>query len=290
MILLTGATGTVGRELVAELLARGAALRALVRDASRARLDPRVEIVEGDLLRPESLPRAVAGVARVFSLAVGPTLGAQERALAAAARAAGVRRIVKLSVLGAGGKAREGVAVWHDAGERAVRESGVPWTFVRPGAFQSNALYWRDAVRSERCVFSNFGDGKVPFIHPRDIAAVSALALTSDGHEGQAWPITGPVAISTGEQVRILGEVLGQRLEYVGISDEAARERMRRSGMPGYLIEALIPFAAVVRSGRAMAVHPTVERLLGRPALGFEVWARENVAAFRLELADPDRV
>jgi uncharacterized protein YbjT (DUF2867 family) len=281
VILLTGATGTVGRELVTLLLARDVPLRALVRDASRARLDPRVQLVEGDLLRADSLPRAVAGVQRVFSLAVGPTLGQQERALALAARAAGVRHIVKLSVLGAGGRAREGVAAWHDAGERAVQESGVPWTFLRPGAFQSNARFWRDTIRSERCVFSNFGDGKVPVIHPRDIAEVAALALTSDGHEGQAWPITGPVAISTGEQVRILGEALGQRLEYVAIGDEAARERMLRSGMPGDLIEALLPFASKVRAGRTTEVHPTVERLLGRPALGFEVWARENAEAFR---------
>ncbi len=271
MILLTGATGTVGRELVALLLARGVALRALVRDGSRARLDARVQRVEG----------AVDGVERVFSLAVGPTLGAQERDLAAAARAAGVRHLVKLSVLGAGGRAREGVAVWHDAGERAVQESGVPWTFVRPGAFQSNALFWRDTIRAERCVFSNFGEGRLPFVHPRDIAAVAALALTSDGHAGQAWPVTGPVAISTGEQVRLLGEVLGQRLEHVVISDEAARERMRLSGMPDALIQALLPFAAVVRSGRATEVFDTVPRLLGRPALGFECWARENADAFR---------
>lgn len=114
-----------------------------------------------------------------------------------------MRHIVKLSVLGAGGRAREGVAVWHDAGERALQESGIAWTFVRPGAFMSNALYWSATVRSEGRVFSNFGHGKLPVIHPRDIAAVAARALTSPGHEGKAYPLTGPDSLTTAEQVRI---------------------------------------------------------------------------------------
>jgi len=281
MILVTGATGTVGREVVAQLLAEGHAVRALTRRPATARLDARVEVVEGDLTRPETLPRAVAGVERVFSLALGPDLASQEASLARAARQAGARHIVKLSVLGAGLGATEGVAVWHDAGERAVRESGLAFTFVRPGAFMSNALFWRDSIRREGKVYSNFGNGRVPFVHPRDIAAVAVCALSMPGHEGKAWPATGPEALGVGDQVRIIAAALGRRLEYVPITDDAAREGMQAAAMPPYLIEALLPFAATVRSGRAAKIFPTVEEVTGRPPLTFEQWARENVAAFR---------
>src|SRR5262245_9886785 len=123
MILVTGATGTVGREVVAQLLAAGRHVRALVREPAGARRDPRVELVAGDLGKTETLARAVEGVQRVFSLALGPDIAAHEGNLVHAARDAGVRHVVKLSVLGAGGRAKAGVAVWHDAGERVIRES-----------------------------------------------------------------------------------------------------------------------------------------------------------------------
>src|SRR5262245_17544658 len=281
MILVTGATGTVGREVVSQLLAAGRPVRALTRHPDRARLDPRVEVVRGDFERPETLAPALRGVERVFSLALGPRLGEQEAGLAQLARAAGVRHIVKLSVLGAGDNTRRGVVAWHSAGERAIRQSGVPWTFVQPGVFMSNALFWADSIRREGRVRSNFGDGPTAPIHPRDIAAVAVLALTSDGHEGQSWPLTGPQALSTAEQVRLLAAALGRPLEYEPISDEVAREGMQASGMPAYLIDALLPFAAVVRRGRAGDVLPTVEQLTGRPALTFAEWARENAGAFR---------
>ena len=280
MILVTGATGTVGRELVARLLLDGKRVRALTRDPSKAGLDARVELVGGDLTRPQTLPRALEGVERVFSLALGPELEAQERALARAAREAGARHVVKLSVLGAGSKARAGVATWHDRGERAIQESGLAWTFVRPAAFMSNARAWSETIRSQGRVFSNFGHGRVPVIHPRDIAAVAALALTSDGHEGKAYPLTGPAALSIHEQVRILASALGKPIEYVPVDDAAALEDMRKSGMPAYLIEALLPFAEVVRSGRAAKVFDTVEELTGRRPLTFADWARQNTAAF----------
>ena len=281
MILVTGATGTVGREVVSQLLAAGQPVRALTRHPDRARLDPRVDVVRGDLERPETLAEAVKGVDRVFSLAVGPRLGEQEAGLAEAARGAGVRHIVKLSVLGAGENTRRGVVSWHSAGERAIRRIGVPWTFVQPGTFMSNSLFWADSIRREGRVYSNFGDGRTAPIHPSDIAAAAVLALTTPGHEGKAWPLTGPEALSTGEQVRLLAAALGRPIEFVPISDEVARAGMEQAGMPAYLIEALLPFAAVVRSGKAGDVLPTVEQLTGRPALRFAEWARENAGAFR---------
>lgn len=281
MILVTGATGTVGREVVAQLLAAGETVRAFSRNPSKAHFDGSVELVAGDLMKPETLPEAVAGVDRVFSLAVGPQIGVQEGNLAQASKKAGVRHIVNISVLGAGEAGRGGVAEWHNAGERAIQDSGIAWTFVRPGAFMSNALLWKGTIKSVGKVFSNFGDGKVTPIHARDIAAVAVRALTTSGHEGMAYPLTGPQAISIAEQVRILSDAIGKPIEYVPITDAVACEQMQKAGVPSQYIDAMLPFGAHVRAGKANKVFDTVEQVTGRQPLTFADWAREHSDAFR---------
>jgi len=188
---------------------------------------------------------------------------------------------VQLSALGGDDETRNDIRKWHDQGEQAIQETGIAWTILRPGAFMSNALHWRSSIRGEGKVYSNNGDGKLPPVHPRDIAAVAVRALTSDGHEGKVYPLTGPEALSMSEQVKILADAIGRPLEYVSITDDAARTGMEHAGMPAFLIDALIPFAAFIRSGRAAQVLHTVEEVTGRPPLGFSDWARENAAAFR---------
>jgi (4-alkanoyl-5-oxo-2,5-dihydrofuran-3-yl)methyl phosphate reductase len=281
MILVTGATGTVGREVVAQLLVAGEKVRALSRDLSKAQFDDGVQLVAGDLTKPETLPAALAGVDRVFSLAVGPQIGAQEGNLAQASKKAGVRRIVNISVLGAGDSGRGGIAEWHSAGERAIQNSGIPWTFVRPGAFMSNALFWRGSIKSFGKVFSNYGDGKTTPIHPRDIAAVAVRALTAPGHEEKAYPLTGPQAITVAEQVTILSDAIGKPIQYVSITDEVAREQMQKAGVPTPYIDALLPFGAHVRAGGAARVLDTVRQITSKQPLTFADWAREHADAFR---------
>jgi len=281
MILVTGATGTVGREVVAHLLAAGEKVRAFSRDPSKAPFDGRVELAAGDMMKPDTLLAALAGVDRVFSLAVGPQIGEQEGNLAQASKKAGVRHIVNISVLGAGEAGRGGVAEWHNAGERAIQNSCIAWTFVRPGAFMSNALFWKGTIKSLGKVFSNYGDGKVTPIHPRDIAAVAVRALTTPGHEGKAYPLTGPQAISVAEQVRILSDAIGKPIEYVPITDEVAREQMQRAGLPGLYIDALLPFGAQVRAGKSGRVLDTVKQVTGKQPLTFADWAQEHADQFR---------
>jgi uncharacterized protein YbjT (DUF2867 family) len=145
----------------------------------------------------------------------------------------------------------------------------------------SNALHWRESIRSQSKVFSNYGDGQLPVVHPRDIAAVAVRALTQDGHEGKVYPLTGPEALSVGQQVKILSDAIGQPLEYISITDEAARKEMDLAGMPSFLIDALLPFAAVIRSGKAATVFHTVEEVTGRLPLTFGDWARGNAVAFQ---------
>jgi uncharacterized protein YbjT (DUF2867 family) len=280
MILVTGATGTVGREVVAQLLTAGQKVRAMTRDPSKSKLNGGVEVVQGDFNAPDTLASAVKGAERVFSLTFGPQTAVHEKHLAQAAKASGVRHIVKLSALGGDDETRNTIRKWHDEGEQAIRETGIALTVLRPTGFMSNALHWRPSIRAQRKVFSNYGDGKLPPVHPRDIAAVAVRALTSDGHEGKVYPLTGPEALSISEQVKILADAIGQPLEYVPITDEAACKGMEHAGMPSFLIDALLPFAAFIRSGKAAHVFHTVEEMTGRPPLRFGDWARENASAF----------
>src|SRR5262249_27124584 len=164
---------------------------------------------------------------------------------------------------------------------RAFRETGIPLTVLYPGAFMSNALHWRETIRSAGKVFSNYGEGKLPPVHPRDIAAVAVRALTTPGHEGKSYVITGPEALSISEQVKILSSAIGKRIEYVPVSDDAIRSGMERAGLPSPLINALIPFASYIRSGKAAEVLPTVHNVTGRQPFSFSDWARENAAAFQ---------
>jgi len=281
LILVTGATGTVGREVVAQLFAHGQQVRAMTRNPSQAKIDSRAQVVQGDFNDPKSLEAALKGVDKVFSLAFGPQTGAHEKELARLAKKAGVRHIVKLSAMGGDGVTINAIRKWHNEGEQAIKESGIAWTVVRPGGFMSNALQWRATIRSQGKVFSNYGHGKIPSVHPRDIGAVAVHALTQTGHEGQAYSLTGPEALTIGEQVKILSDAIGKPIEYVPISDEQARKGMQQAGMPGFIIDALVPFAAYVRDGKGAEVLPTVQQVTGRPALTFAQWAQENAEAFR---------
>lgn len=282
MILVTGATGTVGSEVVKLLLAKEEKVRAMTRDAAKAKaqFDRKVEVVEGNFDAPETLRTAVNGVEKVFSLTFGPQTREHEKSLAEAAKKAGARHIVKLSALGGDNATRNNIRQWHDEGAQAIRDAGMALTVLLPTGFMSNALHWRGTIRGQGKVFSNYGEGKLPSVHPRDIAAVAVTALTSSGHEGKEYPLTGPEALSIREQVKILSEATGREIEYVPITDDAARVGMEKAGMPGFLIEALLPFAEFIRSGKAVRLVGTVEEVVGRKGLTFGDWARENAGAF----------
>ena len=154
-------------------------------------------------------------------------------------------------------------------------------TSAAPSSIWRAARMWRESIRRQGKVFSNYGAGKLASIHPRDIAAVAVRALTTDGHEGKTYHLTGPEALSIGEEVAVLSNVLGRRIEHVPITDQTARKEMERAGMPVFLIDALLPFAAFVRSGKAAEVFPTVREVTGRPPLRFLDWAREHAESFQ---------
>jgi uncharacterized protein YbjT (DUF2867 family) len=282
MILVTGATGTVGGAVVRQLLAAGHPVRALVRQPGAGRVPDGVEVAYGDLSRPETLAAALSGVERMYLLApLAPDLPRWEADAIDAARAAGVRHVVKHSNLGADDPDATTMQRWHRAGERLLEASAMAWTFVRPTGFMSNALGWADTIRAQGTVYAPAGDGKLAAVDPRDIAAVAVAALTVPGHEGRVYDITGPAALSTADQIAAIGAAIGRPLRYVDIPESAARDGMRASGMPGLIVEALLEFMALVRAGRADTVSDAVSAVTGRPARTFQAWTAEHADAFR---------
>jgi uncharacterized protein YbjT (DUF2867 family) len=281
MILVTGATGTIGREVVAQLVNAGERVRAMTRDPGRADFDSRVEVVQADFNDPRSLRRAIESADRIFSLAIGPDIPRNEAMLSSFAKRAGVRHLVKLSVLGAGAQNGPSVLGWHTDGEHVIEDSGVGWTFVRPGVFMSNAQFWRKHIKRHGKIFSNFASGKIACVHPKDVAAVAVRALSTQGHEGKIYSITGPEALTTAQRASTLSRLLGRQIHVEAVEDKAAKRYMIEAGMPDYLIEALLPFAPVIRDGGAATVLTTVKDVTGMEPHTFSEWAEENIALFR---------
>jgi uncharacterized protein YbjT (DUF2867 family) len=276
MILVTGATGNVGAELVRALADAGALVRALVRrNADRATLPAGVEAFVGDLNRPETLAEAVDGVSAIHLLSGYEGLDG----LLADARRAGVERVVLQSSSAVpSADTSNAVARYHILSERAVRDSGLAWTFLQPNSFMSNTLQWIPQLRAGDVVRAPFADVPVATIDPHDVAAVSAGALTSSDHEGRSYRLSGPDSLLPADRVRLLGQVLGRELRFEGQSDLEAREEMLAS-MPAEYVDAFFSFFAEGKLDES-EVRDTVERVTGRRPRSFEQWASAHADAF----------
>ncbi|WP_419586991.1 SDR family oxidoreductase [Streptomyces sp. Qhu-G9] len=283
MILVTGATGTIGSEVVRLLARRGEKVRALTRDPSRVRLpaDVEVEVVRGDYLDPASVDTAMSGATAVFLVGVlGPDDADRDRALVEQARAAGVHRVVKLSAIGTGDPAVGRVGSWHLPGEQAVRESGSQWTVLRPSSFASNTLSWAEAVRAGEPVPNMTGDGLQGVIDPRDVAEVAVEALLSARHAGHTYTLTGPGMISVPDQAAVLADVLGRPVGTVDLTPDQARAKMTEWGMAAAYVEGVMAGSAYVRAGGNAVVTGAVRQVLGRPPRTYRTWAQDHRAAF----------
>ena len=276
MFLVTGATGNVGRQVVARLLVAGVPVRGLAR--TPVGLPAGVEAVAGDLTEPGTLPGALAGVRAAFLFPV-PGCGP---AFAAAARAAGVGRIVALSSAGIidGTVAQPDLVTgFHAEIEQAVEASGIPWTFVRCGAFATNTLQWAGQIRSGDTVSAPYPRASFAPVHEADVAAVIARALTGDGHTGARYRVTGPAALTQAEQLAVIGAALGRELRLVEVPPQVARERMVQR-LPAPIVDGLLRiFAEATR--RPAEVLPTVAEVTGRPPRSFAQWAADHRADFR---------
>ncbi|MER6570419.1 NAD(P)H-binding protein [Streptomyces sp. NPDC001093] len=281
MILVTGATGTIGRDVVRQLAARGEKVRALTRDPAKARVPAGVEVVRGDFREPASLEAALAGVTAAFLLRPpGPDEG-QDAALVAAAGAAGVRRLVKLSAIGTGDAAVGPSGVWHLDGERAVRDSGAEWTVLRPSSFASNTLSWAEPLRAGEPVPNMTGDGASGVVDPRDVAAVAVAALVGPGHGGRTYTLTGPEAVTVPGQAAVLAGILGRPVPVRNLSPDRTRDFLRTVwGFDGVRADGVLTGIAFVRDGGNAVVTEDVPEVLGRPARTFREWAEDHKEAF----------
>ncbi|QSQ17942.1 SDR family oxidoreductase [Myxococcus landrumensis] len=276
--LVTGATGNIGSGVTRRLLARGERPCVFVRDEKKARalFGNRVEVRVGDLAGSRAaLSTALAGIDAVFLLSSGPKLGVWDRTFALAARAAGVKHLVKLSTLDV--STGVGTGPWHARGETAIRESGLSFTFIRSAAFMSNVLGWADSIASEGVLRSSAGEGKISFIHPDDIAEVVTSALTTREYVGESLVITGPEALSYGEMAARIGAAIGKTVRFEPISDEEAQASVGR----GPYAAALVDIWRAIREGRMALVNDGVERVLGRRPLSFDHWVEQHADAFR---------
>jgi uncharacterized protein YbjT (DUF2867 family) len=278
--LITGATGDVGSRVVRKLIERNIRPRVLVRSADKAHalFGQEVEACVGDLAAPATTRPAMKGVETVFLLNVGPEIPQRDEAAALIAREEGVRRIVKLSSL----DVEQGLAIggWHERGETAIQESGVPFTFVRPSGFMANLLAWVNAIRTEGIVRSSTGNGGRPFIHSEDIAAVSVAVLLGEDYAGKIISITGPRSLTFGDATQIISHAIGRALVYQPISDDEAGARYSKYSASPEETEAHVALWRAIREGRLAATTEGVEQILDRRPISLEQWASESVHHF----------
>lgn len=281
MILVTGATGNVGREVVRALAARGAAARAAAYDAADVARVPAeaAEVVRFDFTDPATFPAAFDGVDRLF-LMRPPAIGNVRRDMKPAidfAAAAGVRHIVFLSLVGV----ERNRIVPHARIEALLVASGIPWTMLRCGFFMQNldTTHRADLVEHGD-LFIPAGNGRTAFIDVRDIGAVAARVLTEPGHAGRAYPLTGGEALTYGQVAAVMSEELGRPITYSDPSPLTFARRMRRRGYPWAYVAVMEGIYLTTRLGMAAAVASDAADLLGRPPITLRQYVRDYAAVF----------
>ncbi|MFD9127442.1 SDR family oxidoreductase [Kitasatospora sp. NPDC059571] len=273
MIVVTGATGNVGRSLVRRLHEAGEAVTAVARHITDADVPAGVRAVAADLAEPQSLESALHGADALFLLVAGDDPGG----ITARARAAGVRKVVLLSSQGVGTRPR---AYRHAAGfEAAVAASGLDWTVLRSGGLASNAFAWVGPVRASGVAPAPFGDVGLPFVDPDDVAAAAAVVLRGDGHRGATYVLTGPEPTTPRQRAAALAEALGTPVRFEEQSRQEAHEQLARL-MPVPVVEGTLDVLGEPTE-EEQRVGADLPGLLGRPATPFADWARRNAPAFR---------
>ncbi|MGE3540929.1 MAG: SDR family oxidoreductase [Candidatus Tectimicrobiota bacterium] len=284
MILIIGATGLVGGAVLSQLAARGIDVRALVRSPAQAAAltAPGVETVLGDLAQPTSLDAALHGVTRALLLSPHhPQQVTLQGNFVAAARRAGRVHIVKLSGLGTALDSPLHSGRWHAQIEQAVVEADLPYTFLRPLFFMQNLLRAAAEVAAHGVLAAAMQDGCIAMVDARDVAAVAVAALTSPGHVGHTYTITGPEALSYADIATTLTAATGSTVLYRDLSLADMRQQLRESGLPEWLINVRMEFAALLRASYAAEVSDTVYRVTGQAPRTFAAFAREHAGLFR---------
>lgn len=279
-ILVTG--GTIGDSVVDGLAKMGKKVRVttFIKQPRPAWDSIGIEQVEVDYARPDTLDRAFDGVEAYFS--VSPLIqNLVETGVQAvnAAKRAGVRHIVRSSVLGAADDAIT-FPRWHRAVEKVVEESGIAYTILQPTAFMQNVLFYAGSIKKDGKFYSAQGDAKASLVDARDIADAAVIALTENGHDGKKYKITGGEAISNFDIAKALSEATGASIEYVPVSDHAAKQSMLGMGMPGWMVDGMMELNQIMVRGWLAGIEPGFEELMGRKPRTIRQFAQDFRTAF----------
>lgn len=282
-ILVSGATGTIGSQVVNELAKKtDVQVRAGVRDPNKEGIKRgNVTPVALDYEKPETLAAACKGVDRLFLL----TPFAQNQVelgkrLVDAAKSAGVKHVVKLSAMGCENEPGIQLGRWHREIEKAIEASGMAWTFLRPNNFMENFINYYGPDK-EGAIYLPWGEGACSFIAARDVGAVAAIALTASGHEGKAYVLTGPEAFTIGQAAKVLSEETGRAIRYVDIPEDAAKSAMLGMGMPEWMVNAMMELHAIDKAGWAASVTPTVKDVTGHAPCSFREFVKHHVQKWK---------
>jgi uncharacterized protein YbjT (DUF2867 family) len=284
MILITGATGTVGRELAKQLSARGVPYRAMVRSSKDAEAFLALEGAEaviGDFDRTETLTRALQGMERAFLLTNSSERAEDQQSnFVDLARRTGVKHIVKLSQWAASPDSPVRFLRYHAAVEKKTRESGMAYTFLRPNLFMQGLLAVRDAIIGQGRFFAALGDARISAVDVRDIASAAAAALVEPGHDGQIYNLTGPEALSHREMAEKLSTALGRRIEFVDVPPDAMRKALIEVGLPVWQADGVIEDYVHYSRSEAAEVTTGVRDATGRLPRCFDDFASDYAYAF----------
>ena len=281
MILITGASGNVGREVLKQIVGTGAQVRAGFQSLNKAAAAPSgVESVALDYGQPETMRSALKGVERVFL--VGPPtaqLPALERMAVDVIKQSHVTQVVKLSAMGG----RQAIFPrQHAESEDYIRSSGVPYTFLRPNGFMQNMVNYNvPTINTQNAFYGSEGDGRVSQVDIRNVAAVAVKALTEDGHAGKTYTLTGPEALTNREIAQILSDTLGREIRYIDLPPAQLKQALLASGIPEWSVDALLDLQRLYREGAAATVTGDVEQILRRKPIGYTQFARDCKNVFQ---------
>jgi uncharacterized protein YbjT (DUF2867 family) len=284
MIVVTGATGQIGSEVVRMLAEKGEKVRPLIRDPKKAIAlsHPNVMFVMGDLSDPKSLDDAFRGAQKLFLLTNGDPkqVELQHNAIEAAKRA-GVQHVVKMSALGAGKDAPVSLGRWHHQTEEELKKSGMKWTILQPHFFMQNLAMMAGSIKGQGAFYAPLKDGKVAMVDVRDIAKVAVATLTEPGHEGQTYIITGGEAISYHDVAKQISAATGKQVKYVDVPPDDARKAMMGMGMPEWFANDLVTLYGVFAAGHGAATTDVVQKVGKATPRTFAQFAQDNAELFK---------
>jgi uncharacterized protein YbjT (DUF2867 family) len=275
-ILVTGATGNIGGEVIRHLLDRNAPIRALVRDRQKAtQLETQgIEIAQGDFNQPDSLDTALQGIEKAFLVMPSDLHQVElESNFIDAAQKAGVKHIVKLSVMGAG-ELPSTFQKWHRQIEAHLEASGMDWTHLRPNMLMQNMRWFAQTIAQTGAFYGCLGDGKVSHVDARDVAAVAAVCLVESGHEQQSYVLTGAEAITFDEVAAIFAQAIARAVNYVDLPPADLKAARLSNGESEWYLDAELELFACWKQGAGSAITNTIEEITHQPATTYDEFAR----------------